>query len=74
MSKTVSIVRDEQKQVITPPGFQVAMILTGIERDPKVSSIMKKMNYIPGQGLGRNEQENPELPDFKSQGNMKGWG
>ena len=45
MSKTISVVRDEQKQVIAPPGFQIAMISNGIERDPKVSSMIKKMNY-----------------------------
>ena len=55
MSKTVSIVRDDQKQVIAPPGFQVAMISAGIERDPRVSSMIKKMNYRPGQGLGKDE-------------------
>ena len=66
MSKTVFAVRDEQKQVVSPPGFHVAMISTGIERDPRVSSMMKKMSYQSGQGLGKNEQENPELPDFKS--------
>ena len=46
MSKTVSAVRDEQKQVIAPTGFLVDMISTGIERDPIVSSMMKKMNYL----------------------------
>ena len=45
MSKTVSAVRDEQKQVISPPGFQVAIISIGVERDLRVSCIMKKMNY-----------------------------
>ena len=65
MSKTVSAVRDEQKQVIAPLGFQVAMISAGIERDPRVSRMIKKMNYRPGQGLGKNEQGNLELPDFK---------
>ena len=65
MSKTVSVVRDEQKQVVAPPSFQVAMISVGIERDPRVSSMIKKINYRPGQGLGKNKQGNPELPDFK---------
>ena len=74
MSKTISAVRDEQKQVVSPPGFHVAMISTRIEKDPRVSSIMKKMSYWSKQGLGKNEQENPELLDFKSQGNMKGLG
>ena len=50
------------------------MISTGIERDPRVSSMIKKMNYRPGQGLGKNEQGNPELPDFKGQDNSKGLG
>ena len=74
MNKTVSAVRDEQRQVVTPQGFHVAMISTGIERNPRVSSIMKKMSYRSGQGLAKNEQGNPELPDFKSQGNTKGLG
>ena len=34
MSKTVSAVRDNQKQVVAPPGFQVAMISARIEKDP----------------------------------------
>ena len=55
MSKTVSAVRDEQKQVVAPPGFHVAMISARIERDPRVSSMMKKMSYQSGQGLGKNE-------------------
>ena len=66
MSNTVSAVRDEQKQVVTPLGFHVAMISVGIERDPRVSSMIKKMSYRSGQGLGKNEQGNPELSDFKS--------
>ena len=66
MSKTVSAVRDEQKQVVAPPSFHVAMISARIERDPRVSSMMKKMSYQSGQGLGKNEQGNAELPDFKS--------
>ena len=45
MSKTVSVVRDNKKQVVAPPGFQVAMISAGIERDPRVSSMIKKMKY-----------------------------
>ena len=47
MSKTVSAVRDEQKHVVAPPSFQVAMISTGIEKGPRVSSMIKKMNYRP---------------------------
>ena len=45
MSKTVSVVRDEQKQVVAPPSFHVAMISVEIEKDPRVSSMMKRMNY-----------------------------
>ena len=73
MSKTVSVVRDDQKQVITPPSFQVAMISTRIERDPRVSSMIKKMNYRP-EGLEKNDQRSLELPDFKGQGDSKGLG
>ena len=54
----MSAVRDDQKQVVAPLGFQVAMISDGIEMDPKVSSMIKNMNYRPGQGLGKNEQGN----------------
>ena len=50
------------------------MISNGIEMDPKVSSMIKKMNYRPGQGLKKNEQENLELPDFKGQSDSKGLG
>ena len=45
MSKTMSAVRDDERQVVAPPGFQVAMILAEIEKDPRVSSMIKKMNY-----------------------------
>ena len=34
--------------------------------------MIKKMNYQPGQGLEKDEQGNPELPDFKGQGHSKG--
>ena len=74
MSKTMFAVRDDQKQVVAPPGFQVAMISAGIEKDPRVSSMIKKMNYRSGQGLEKDEQGNPELLDFKGQGNSKGLG
>ena len=59
MSKTVSAVRDDQKQVAAPPSFQVAIISAGVEKNPRVSSMIKKMNYQPGQGLGKDEQGNP---------------
>ena len=74
MSKTVYVVRDYQKQVGTPPGFQVAMISNGIKMDPKVSRMIKKMNYQLRQELGKNKQGNPELPNFKGQGDSKGLG
>ena len=45
MRKTISAMRDDQKQVVAPPSFQVAMISAGIEMDPKVSSMIKKLNY-----------------------------
>ena len=64
-NKTLSAVRDDHKQVVAPPGFQVAMISDGIWRDPRVANMAEKMNYKPGQGLGKNEQGSLELPDFK---------
>ena len=39
--------------------------------DLKVSSMIKKMNYRPEQGLGKNEQENIELTDFKGQDDIR---
>ena len=50
------------------------MISAGVEKDPRVASMIKKINYQPGQGLGKDEQGNPKLPDFKGQGNIKGLG
>ena len=47
------------------------MISAGIERDPRVSSMIKKMNYQPGKGLGKNEHGSLKLPDFKGQDNLK---
>ena len=45
MSKNVSVVRDDQKQVVVPPSFEVAIISAGVEMDPNVSIMIKKMNY-----------------------------
>ena len=42
MSKTVSTVRDEQKQVVAPSSFYVAMISAEIERDSRVSSMIRR--------------------------------
>ena len=50
------------------------MISAKIEKDPRVAIMIRKMNYRPGQGLGKEEQGNPELPYFKGQGNSKGLG
>ena len=36
-------------------GFQVCMIYED-ELNPKISSMMKGMNFIPGMGLGRDQQ------------------
>ena len=74
MSKTISVVGDDQNQVVAPPNFQVAIISYEIEMDPNILSMIKKMNYRPGQGLGKNEQGNPELLDFKGQGDSIGLG
>ena len=55
MSKTVSDALDNEKQVIAPPGFQVAGIFYEIEMDPRVTKMIKKMNYQPRQGLKKNQ-------------------
>ena len=36
--------------------------------------MMKKMNYLPGLGLGRNQQGISEFPDFKLQMTYNGLG
>ena len=36
--------------------------------------MINKMNYHPSQGLGKNEQRNPELPNFKGQDDIRGLG
>lgn len=36
--------------------------------------MVEKMNYKTRQGLGKNEQGNPELPDFKTQDDTRGLG
>ena len=73
MNKTISTVRDELKQVVAPPDFHVDMISAGIERDPRVSSMMKKMNYRSGQGLGKNEQGNQNSQISKARVTRKDW-
>ena len=50
------------------------MISAGIEKDPRVVSMIRKMIYQPGQGLGKEEHGNLELSDFKGQGTSKGLG
>lgn len=35
------------------------------ELNPKVASIMKKMNFLPGMGLGKNQQGPPEFVEPK---------
>ena len=47
------------------------MISTGSEKDPRVSSMIKKMNYQPGQGLGKNEQGNSKGLGYKGIGLSK---
>ena len=50
------------------------MISDGFLIDLMVMSMVKKMNYKPGQGLEMNEQEILELPDFETQDNTRGLG
>ena len=50
------------------------MISDGFLMDPKVASMVKKMNYKHGQRLGKNEQGISELPDFKTQDDTRGLG
>ena len=62
----VAALRAAPKGVISPMGFQVM----GIFEDTtitKVSTMMKKMNYLPGLGLGRNQQgtRSSQISSFK---------
>ena len=42
--------------------------------DPKVAMMLKKSKFVPGLGLGKNQQGITELPDFKSQMHRHGLG
>ena len=46
------------------PGFQVCMIYED-ELNPKITSMMKGMNFMPGMGLERNQQGSPEFIEPK---------
>ena len=46
------------------PSFQVCMIYED-ELNPKIASMMKGMNFVPGIGLGRNQQGPPEFVEPK---------
>ena len=48
---------------IVPPGFQIYVIHEDWI-DPKVATIMKKMKYLPGTGLGGRYTRVTEFPDF----------
>ena len=47
MNKNMSVVMDNQKQVVAPPYFQVAMTFDGTMMDSKVASMINNMNYRP---------------------------
>ena len=44
----------DHNKIPISPGFQVCMIYED-ELNPKVASMMKGMNFMPGMGLGRNQ-------------------
>ena len=48
---------------IVPPGFQISIIYEDWV-DPKVAAIMKKMQYLPGTGLGGRYTGVIEFPNF----------
>ena len=58
---------------VTPPAFQVSVI----NEDwitPKVTTMMKKMNYKSGTGLGKKKTGISKLPNFKGQTSQQGLG
>ena len=50
----------DQKEVSISPSFQVCMIYED-ELNPKIASMMRGMNFVPGMGLGINQQGPPEF-------------
>ena len=51
-------------EIPVSPSFQVCMIYEE-ELNPKIASMMKGMNFMPGMGLGRNQQGLPEFIEPK---------
>ena len=56
-------------EILVSPGFQVCMIYKD-ELNPKIASMMKGMNFVPGMGLGINQQGplefvEPKVPKSK---------
>ena len=54
----------DQSEIPISPSFQVYMIYED-ELNPKIASMMKGMNFMPGMGLGRNQQGPPEFIESK---------
>ena len=53
-----------QDEILVNPGFQVCMIDED-ELNLKIASMMKGINFIPGMGLGRDQQGPPEFIEPK---------
>ena len=70
---SVAVVRAAPKGEISPIGFQILMIGEG-QMSPQVSSIMQKIKYLPGCGLGKNQQGISSFLDFKTQTTHEGLG
>ena len=51
-------------EILDSPGFEVCTIYED-ELNPKISSIMKNMNFMPGIGLGKNQQGASEFIEPK---------
>ena len=54
----------DQSEIPVSPSFQVCMIYED-DLNPKIASMMKGMNFVPGMGLERNQQGPPEFVEPK---------
>ena len=54
----------DHREIHVNPGFQVCMIYED-ELNPKIASMMKGMNFVPGMGLEKNQQGPPEFVEPK---------
>ena len=61
---TVASLKLTHNEIPISPGFQVCRIYED-ELNPKIASMMKDMNFMPGMGLGKDQQGPAEFVEPK---------